>query len=571
VSNLIFACWRRKEDALGRAALQRIAERIAQVNPHRQESQIMEGRQHSFCLSSPAGSARISEKSIYVGAFAEAPRGWEDPGSAIPDGTFALVRVDEERVELCSDFAGSRTLWYVLTETHFFASTSQRAIVCLLSGFEVNRSAIGWFVSSGTLGLMDSWDKRLRRLPANGRLMLDRWKWEATLQAPAPEFRPRAMKLDQCEVELTGILRSAVQSFDFQSDRWVLPLSGGLDSRCILAAMHESGLNPRTVTWGLSSSITQPGNDAYIARQLAMHYGLQHDYLLTEGREEPPMEVVDRFLAASGGTTDQLPGYLDGLRLWVSLAARNTAGIIRGDAGFNGEPVRSVQQARTSSTMVMLSDFLDEATAEMIADGRQSIPEGLLPAQGESLACYRDRVYHTFGIPVNLASLNDVKAPFVEIVSPLLSRKVLDFIREMPDAARDDRCVYAKLVKEMGPPIPFATMQADDNSGDYLWSASYVRWLMSELESSFALRHFPASFLRTLGIEIHQGRSALLSSRSFRSTVKRIIPSSWISATRMRLGKLPEVPGTRRVALRVALICRMIRMLEEDASVLGSG
>src|SRR5206468_10911648 len=122
--------------------------------------------------------------------------------------------------------------------------------------------------------------------------------------------------------EMLGVLRDAIQSYDFASANWALPLSGGVDCRFILTALYEVGLRPDTMTWGLASSITEPGNDAYIAKQLSEQYGLRHEYLLTEMSGEAPQQVVDAFLGASGGTTDELSPYLDGLRLWSSLAAQ---------------------------------------------------------------------------------------------------------------------------------------------------------------------------------------------------------------------------------------------------------
>ena len=39
-----------------------------------------------------------------------------------------------------------------------------------------------------------------------------------------------------------------------------------------------TGARPKCVTWGLSSSLAQAGNDAYVAQQLTTHFGLEHLY-----------------------------------------------------------------------------------------------------------------------------------------------------------------------------------------------------------------------------------------------------------------------------------------------------
>ena len=490
------------------------------------------------------------------------------PGSALPDGTFALVRSDEAKAELCSDFAGSRTIWYAQSERRFFASTSQRALVCLLEGFDLNRTAVAWFLSSGSLGPSDAWDKRLRRLPRGARLELDKVRWRVNLHVPPLEFHPRKMPPTACRHELMGILKEVLQGFDFTSGTWALPLSGGYDSRFILEVLYENGLRPQTMTWGLAASLSQPGNDAFIAEELANHYGLSHDYLLTEISEDPPEQVVDAFLSASGGTTDQLYPYLDGLRLWASFPERRIDGVIRGDEGFGWIPVNSEQQAKASVGMTVLTDFMDEATAEQLSEGKQRVPEDLERREDETIAVYRDRIYHAYRIPIGLAALNDVKAPFVEVASPLLSRRVLEFVREMPDQLRTDKGLFKDIAKSMSPPIPYATMGADDDRNGYLESAIYSRWLERELESEVAHHLLPVRFRESLVTEVQRTPSLLAPTRSMRAALKRIIPTSWVRRVRAQMG--PILPRPRLLSLRAALICRMVRLFEEDSKLLGS-
>lgn len=525
-------------------------------------------RSDCLCLTGPVGAAISEGTSAHLGAFEGRWPEWHAPGAELPDGTFALVRSNGARTEVCSDFAGSRTLWYTQTGKHFFASTSQRALVCLLEGLDLDRSAVAWFLSSGSLGPSAAWDKRLSRLPRGARLELDWMHWRLDLHAPPADFHPRRMLASDCRHELMGILKEAIQQFDFSSGTWAFPLSGGYDSRFILSLLYEGGLRPQTMTWGLGASLSQPGNDAFVAKRLAGHYGLPHDYLLTEASEDPPERVVDAFLSASGGTTDQLYPYLDGLRLWSAFPERGIDGVIRGDEGFGWIPVNSAQHARTSVGMMVLADFMDEATAEQIADGKQWIPENLERREDETIAVYRDRLYHSFRIPIGLAALNDVKAPFVEIASPLLSRRVLEFVREMPDQFRTDKGLFKDLARSVSPPVPYATMGADDDRNGYLGSLAYSRWLGDELGTEIAHSLFPTRFRESLLAGIGRAPSPWAPTRSLRAALKRIIPTPWVRAVRAQMG--PILPGQRLLSLRSSLICRMVRLLEEDSRLLGA-
>ena len=566
MSHLIFACWRDGRGALAASDLRRVADRIVPDPLPPQTHRVAMGPQEGLCLTGPVGAAEAEGTSAHLGAFAGTWRDWSLPGSPVPEGTFALVRSDGATVELCSDFAGSRTLWYVLTDTRFLASTSQRALVCLLEGLEFNPAAFGWFLSSGNLGPTDAWDRRLRRLPPDSRLVLDRARWELDLRTAPLAFRPEPMAAPASQAELLRILKAAVQRFDFASAAWALPLSGGYDCRFILSVLMEAGWRPPTMTWGLAASLAQPGNDAYLARRLADHFGLTHDYLLTERGEAAPEVVADRFLAASGGTTDQLFPYLDGLQMWASFAARGVAGVIRGDEGFGWIPVRTVAHARSSVGLVLLRDFLGEADAEAISDGGQRLPEALAHRPGESVATYRDRLYHGYRIPVGLAALNDVKAPFVEIASPLLARDVLTFVRRMPDALRTDKAAFRRLARAQGPPLPYATAGADDDRSDYLRSEPYVRWFREELEDGPVEALLPAPWRDRLRADLRGGDFRPPSSRSLRAALKRILPGAWVAELRARRG--PERPSLRLLTLRTALAGRMLRLLAADGQAL---
>ncbi len=566
MTNLIYACWRQPDDALDEASLIRIADRIAPPGARTYPHYLAVGDTECLCLTGPVGAALAQGTSAHLGAFEGRWPDWHVPGSALPDGSYALIRSNVAKVEVCSDFAGSRTFWYAKTEHHFFASTSQRALVCLLEGLDLNKSAVAWFLSSGTLGPVDAWDKRLSRLPAGGRLELDRSLWHLALLTRPVEFHPRKMLASDCRHDLSALLKETIQGFDFQSSNWAFPLSGGYDSRFILTILFEGGLRPLTMTWGIAASLTQPGNDAVIAQRFAKHYGLSHEYLLTEASEDAPEPVVDAFLSASGGGTDQLFPYLDGLRMWSSFSERGIDGVIRGDHGLGWIPVGSEQHARTSVDLIILEDFMDRATAEQISDRGQKIPESLRRRADETVPTYRDRLYQLHRIPIGLAALSDVKAPFVEIASPLLSRRVLEFVREMPDEFRTNKVLFKDIVKSVSPPIPYATMGADDDRDDYLGSVPFSRWLEQELGTEIAHRLFPSLFRASLLAAIRHTPSSLAPSRSLRAALKRIVPTSWVRAVRAKMG--PILPGQRLLSLRASLICRIVHLLEQDANLL---
>jgi hypothetical protein len=565
MANLIYVCEREATTVLDRRILERVAERITpdsiRGHPHR----VLERRGEGLCLTGPHGAAGVSGFSAHLGAFSGHWKDWHHPGTPVPDGSFALIRSDGEVTELCADDVGSRTIWYAFTQRRFIASTSQRALVCLLGDLSLSRPAFAWFLSAGNLGPTDSWDLRIRRLPRGAKLILDRFQWRIQLHTAPVAFEARPMSEAEAREGLRHALWQAIQGCGFRTPPWILPLSGGYDSRLLLASLHEAGHRPRTVTWGMARSRTQRGNDAHVARDLARHYGLANDYLVTELSEAAPEAVVDAFLAAHGGTTDALFPYLDGLRMWSRFSAEGVEGIIRGDEGFGTQP-RPEGHHPPAQGLILLQDFLDQETAGHISDGGQGMPEELLRRAGESLQAYGDRLVHSHFIPVTLAGLTDVKAPFLEIANPMLAGSVLAFVRQMPDAMRAGRAVYQRLTASVGPPVPFARLSADDNWNGFLYSESYTRWMSEELQGGFGDRHLPPRFRESLLAALGAGASSQGQTHAGKRFLKRVIPKSWVALARS-LAR-PEPPQARELAFRCALASRLARLLQQDGQIL---
>src|SRR5690606_22632768 len=123
----------------------------------------------------------------------------------------------------------------------FIASTSQRAIVMLLGEFRPNPDAVTWMLSAGTLGPTAAWDARLRAVPPNGRVVLERSSWRLRPTGGSSGFAAAARGGDarSRRRELAGIVRDTVAALRLDASRWILPLSGGVDCRGLLLAMLE--------------------------------------------------------------------------------------------------------------------------------------------------------------------------------------------------------------------------------------------------------------------------------------------------------------------------------------------
>src|SRR5690606_3180791 len=142
-------------------------------------------------------------------------------------------------------------------------------------------------------------------------------------------------------------LLSAMACLNFDFSKWVLPLSGGYDSRAILCMLGSvEGL--RTITWGTKASQEDPQSDAAIARRVANQMGVTNEYFETDVTKGSLAEVFEKFIAFGEGRVTNISGYLDGFATWQALLERGVEGVIRGDEGFGWKNVHTYEDARRS-------------------------------------------------------------------------------------------------------------------------------------------------------------------------------------------------------------------------------
>ncbi|MBM3495425.1 MAG: hypothetical protein FJX72_14050, partial [Armatimonadetes bacterium] len=283
MAKLIYACSRRGAfGAQTEAKLRRICATLTPDNIRgRTEPTVRVGANSAFAVTNASAGLMEDGWSVMLGRlYEEGDAAWAAPRSPFPDGSYAIVRASDDAVEVVSDPAGSRTIWRYMDDDVFVAATSQRAIVAFVGGLEFNRATIPWFLSTGTLGPELSWDRRLTRLQPESSVILDRRAWRLD-DGPRTKIAFSAVERSPREHEaalrdaLLGTARS-LRGLDWT--KWALPLSGGYDSRGILCLLKDHVGIPddfRAITWGLKSSLTERGNDAMVARQLAERMGVR--------------------------------------------------------------------------------------------------------------------------------------------------------------------------------------------------------------------------------------------------------------------------------------------------------
>lgn len=192
-------------------------------------------------------------------------------------GSFAVAVWEERtrRLQLINDRFGMRPLYYVKLPGRLLFASEIKALLC---DHEVSRGidprGLAQFLSFGQLISEDTLIRDVRVLPAAGwltydvganRLTVDRyWRLESGPISGRADEREALERLDQA-------FKCAVDRRLAGSRPLGLSLSGGMDSRTILAAIDHSRVHIQTVTLGIEGSI-----DLRAAERMARITGCRH-------------------------------------------------------------------------------------------------------------------------------------------------------------------------------------------------------------------------------------------------------------------------------------------------------
>ena len=564
MSKIIYVCGRYGLPASTERRLQAVCKTLEPDNIVPPEPRVAVHGTCAYGVMNPSPLMREGNGSVAVGQMLGGERQLERAlSSGEPDGSFALFRNSGDRLEVMSDPAASRTIWYYKDEEKFVASTSQRAIVLFIGSFEFDERVIPWMLSTGGIGPYLSWDRRLEMMRADSCVTLHKGDWSLSATSAPIEFVPSMQPEREHERALREALASAFDAFDVDLSQWVLPLSGGYDTRAILCMLRDSRKDIdqlRTVTWGLASSQGVEGNDATVAKALADAVGVPHQYYPTDMTDEPAEKVIDRFVLMGEGRTDHLSAHMDGFAVWKALFEAGVHGEIRGDEGigWTKQFISTDYLLRRSIEFPLCSDYRNLRDYKDYGFVDQVWPQSIdkrVRNENETNPGWHDRLYHTLKIPTTIAAWSDLKLAYTEVACPLLSRNLLRVVRRLPDVLRTNKKLFKKIVVSMSPNVEIATGSAIAPSQRILREERIAAVVKEELARERAGAVLPAQFLARVseGMEAGPWKESRL--QSYSSLVKKVFWGREVD---------PNI-----LDFRVFLISRMNAVLSEDSTRLG--
>ena len=510
----------------------------------------------------PADGMPLHGASLCLGRFLDDPGDWWRPGTTPPDGTYALCRCSPDVVELVTDIAASRPVWYYHDDDVFLASSSQRPLIALLGGFELDPEAVTWMVASRSLGPLPSYDRRLRRVPLDGRVRLDRHTWSVDVSSQWSPYEADDLSDDDHAGRLSDALVETCSYLAPEAERWPLLLSGGNDSRALLVGMKKAGITPRCVTWGVEAARRDEGSDAWVAERLAAAMGAPHEFFALDREPVAAGKALEEFIVRSEGQVTDFTMYVDGFATWRTLVDRRCLGVIRGD----NYPWAYLGQFSTPRTVRhhcgadLLGDYAPGHPIQRLGLAPQSWPASLEQRPDEDLLRYRDRLQRTLYIPARVAPLNQIKASYVEIVNPLKARRVASVVMRLPERLRLHPGALARVLDLHGPAVPFATRPAAALPA-ILERPEMRQALIEGLCSDSAQRLFDAAVVdEVVSALLRPPEPATRSgaTRKIRAMLPRKVKDRMLPVVGVRL-------DTRELALRMVIASRAVRLFERDA------
>ncbi|MCX6262900.1 MAG: hypothetical protein NTY95_19030, partial [Bacteroidia bacterium] len=120
-----------------------------------------------------------------------------------------------------------------------------------------------------------------------------------------------------------------------------------------------------------------------------------------------------------------------------------------------------------------------------------------------------------------------MKLSYVEQINPLLSKKILQQVRQLPDHLRTGKVLFKKIVNSLSPAINYATSPSGAIPDEILKQQQIVNLIRNELSSDFAKTLFHSEFLDFVLTELKskdQIEPAKANSLSIRTSIRKIVP-----------------------------------------------
>jgi hypothetical protein len=372
-------------------------------------------------------------------------------------GSFVIVLVDHvrDRVVVLTDKSASRPIYVGQNDSVFLAAPEPKAFHAVpgMCGDILPGSVLSLALNAFLFGEFSYWRNvellgPARVLVACGGEVSKQRYWKPVFDYRDPPGTG----------ELGVAVRECLVGHLEHFERPALALSGGVDSRVILAVLRRAGLDVDTVTWTYDES-EGASADFAVGHRVARAAGFRNEQHRLSNDKLPAQ--ASRIVYASDGLSGFLGAFADREALAERLAGKYDA-LIFGDQCYRGEwEIHSQADALERvgvriGPRVSLVRFLmrREAAEASLTDYRRQI-ESLL---GDAEDCpaphdLHDRLYWQVRVPRLLTGPKALWRMHLEALSPLLDAPMLNLAARLPVERRAHKTYLREGLRDLAPDL----------------------------------------------------------------------------------------------------------------------
>lgn len=380
------------------------------------------------------------------------------------DGSFVLVIVDGRTRQLIiyNDRLATLPCYYHSRPGAFYFSPEAKGIFAALGSVPAySQTGLVTFLALGyCLGETTLFDGVQCLEPAS-RVVVDTQTaeyritryWQLHFE-PAKAYRSRRT----AEYALyESILAGHRTIFADPDEQYDMLLSGGWDSRGMLAAAHALGRLPRrSISWGLRDDI--PGSDPYLAAQLAEQYSVPHHFISYD--TDTFVKNAEDWTYITELNTDNFGWYGEGTDILLSEYAGTVDFIVAGDENWGtGNYVRNREEAMITRFMpAPLPETIRACLSPSTAANAQDIYYAEVDAvlrhcENSNWSDKKDYLYLHGRLARFIFSLGYYKELAVEVRRPFLTKQVLDVVQALPVRMRYGKNLYISTMLRFFPEL----------------------------------------------------------------------------------------------------------------------
>ncbi len=270
-------------------------------------------------------------------------------------------------------------------------------------------------------------------------------------------------------------------------------LSGGLDSRCMLACVARAGRMPkRTFGWGMQADF--PYSDSDIASKIARRFGVRYDFF--GYGTEVFLDNANSWSYLSELANDNIGWYAEGASVLAHSYDPSVDYTLVGDEawGWGGVPA-NIEQAISSVVPHAVAPLFAKSVRPGMRDAcnamyRAGIERALQGVDNAGLAEQKDYLYLHGRVARFIFSLGYYKELATEVRRPFLTGAVLDVVKGLPRGFRYHKNLYRSVLHTYLPELRRFPQNMCSSLPDWRYDVAHrapLRDFFTELLSSKSL------------------------------------------------------------------------------------